>query len=85
MNSGNKVNDPNTSEKENCKIINKVMNKCRAPKITPVLANNLLILITGAKARYLNDFFQNSVRLLSITVCYPLLAFLLIKGLIMQL
>ena len=34
-NLGNKVNDPNTSQKIYWKIINKVMNKCRAPKIPP--------------------------------------------------
>ena len=30
--SGNKVNDPGTSQKSYWKIINRVMNKCRAPK-----------------------------------------------------
>ena len=32
-NLGNKVNDPNTSQKSYWKIINRVMNKCRTPKI----------------------------------------------------
>ena len=35
-NLGNKVNDPNTSQKIYWKIINKVMNKCRAPIIPPL-------------------------------------------------
>ena len=30
-NLGNKVNDPDNSQKSYCKIINRVMNKCRAP------------------------------------------------------
>ena len=34
-NLGHKVNDPVTSQKSYWKIINRVMNKCRAPKIPP--------------------------------------------------
>ena len=33
-NLGNKINDPNTYQKSYWKIINRVMNKCRAPKNT---------------------------------------------------
>ena len=33
INLGNRVNDPNTSQKNYGKIINRVMNKCRAPII----------------------------------------------------
>ena len=40
-NLGNKVNDPSTSQKSYWKIINRVMNKCRAPKIPPLLVNNV--------------------------------------------
>ena len=36
-NMGNKLNDPGTSTKSYWKIINRVMNKCRAPKIPPFL------------------------------------------------
>ena len=36
-NLGNKVNNPGTSQKSYWKIINRVMNKCRAPKIPPLL------------------------------------------------
>ena len=43
-NLGNKINDPNTSQKSYWKIINKVMNKCRAPKMPPLLVNNIFIL-----------------------------------------
>ena len=32
-NLGNKANDPNTSQKSYWKIINRVMNKCRAPML----------------------------------------------------
>ena len=43
-NLGNKVNIPGMSQKSYWKIINRVMNKCRAPKIPPLLVNNLFIL-----------------------------------------
>ena len=60
----NKVNDPNTSQKSNWKIINRVMNKCRAPKIPPLLINNVFILNCRAKAKIFNDFFSNQCRLI---------------------
>ena len=34
------------------------MNKCRAPKIPPLLVNNLFILNCREKARYFNDCFS---------------------------
>ena len=40
-NLGNKVNDPSTSPKAYWKIINRVMNKCRSPKIPHLLVNNV--------------------------------------------
>ena len=57
-NLGNKVNNPGTSQKSYWKIINRVMNKCRAPKIPPLLVNNLFILNCKEKARYFNDYFS---------------------------
>ena len=38
-NLGNKVNGPSASQKSYWKIINRVMNKCRYPKIPPLLVN----------------------------------------------
>ena len=35
------------------------MNKCRAPKIPPLLVNNRFVMISRDKARYFNDFFSN--------------------------
>ena len=40
-NLGNKVNDPSTSQKSYWKIINRVMNNCRTPKILCLLVNNM--------------------------------------------
>ena len=56
----NKMNDPVTFPKSYWKIINRVMNKCRAPKIPPLLINNRFI---------------GNVSLLLITVYYPFLYF----------
>ena len=78
-NLGNKVNSPGNSQKSYWKIINRVMNKCRAPKIPPLLVNNLFILNCRDKARYFDDFFHNSARLLSIIVYYPYLGVSLIR------
>ena len=57
-NIGNKVNDPSTSQKVYWKIINRVMNKCRALKIPPLLVNNMFILNCSEKAKLFNDFFS---------------------------
>ena len=56
-NMGEKLNNPNTSQKSYWKIINKVMNKCKAPKIPPLLVNNTFILNYREKAKLLTDFF----------------------------
>ena len=63
-NLGNKLKDPNTSQKSYWKIINKVMNKSRAPKIPPVLVNNVFILNCKEKAKQFNDFFSKQCKLI---------------------
>ena len=70
-NLGNKMNDPNTSQKIYWKIINRVMNKCRAPKIPPLLVNNVFILNWRDTAKSFNDFFRISAGLSLIVVRYP--------------
>ena len=57
-NLGNKVNDPSTTQKSYWKIINRVMNRCRAPKIPPLLVNNIFILNCSEKAKLFIDFFS---------------------------
>ena len=61
-NMGNKLNNPNTSQKTYWKIINKVMNKCKAPKIPPLLVNNLFILNCREKANLFTDFFSQQCK-----------------------
>ena len=74
-NMGNKVNDPGTSTKSYWKIINRVMNKCKAPKISPLLINNRFILDCRKKRNFLMIFFRNNVSLLLMTVYYLFLYF----------
>ena len=57
-NLGNKANDPSNTQKSYWKIINRVMNKCRAPKIPPILVNNIFILNCSEKAKLFIDFFS---------------------------
>ena len=38
------------------------MNKCRAPKIPPLLINNQFILNRSEKAKYFNDFFSQQCK-----------------------
>ena len=38
------------------------MNKCRAPKIPPILVNNVFILNCQEKAKLFNDFFSNQCK-----------------------
>jgi len=57
-NLGNKVNNLNTSNKTYWKIINRVMNKCRAPKIPPLFINNIFIVVSKIKAKCFNEFFS---------------------------
>ena len=59
-NMGNKVNDSGTSQRSYWKIINRVMNKCRAPKIPPILINKQFILNCSEKTQHFNDFFHNN-------------------------
>ena len=61
-NLGNKLNSHGTSQKLYWKIINRVMNKCRAPKIPPLLVNNLFILNCREKARFFNDYFSQQCK-----------------------
>ena len=62
-NMGNKVNDSGTSQRSYWKIINRVMNKCRAPKIPPILINNQFILNCSEKAKHFSSVLPNPILL----------------------
>ena len=72
-NLGDKLNSANTSPKSYWKIINRVMNKCRAPKIP--LANNLFILNCKEKAKHFNDFFSQQCKPIVNSSVLPILYF----------
>ena len=60
-NLGIKVNDFNTFQKSYWKIINRVMNKCRAPKVPPLPVNNIFILNCREKAKYMTFSHTNVI------------------------
>ena len=74
-NLGDKLNSANTSQKSYWKIINRVMNKCRSPKIPPLLANNLFILNCKEKAKHFNDFFSQQCKPIVNSSVLPILYF----------
>ena len=63
-NLGDKLTDPNTSQKSYWKIVNKLLNKQKAAKIPPLLINNKFIVNCKSKAVAFNNFFA--------TQCKPL-------------
>ena len=68
---GNKLNEPGTTCKSYWKIINRVMNKCRAPRIPPILSNNIFILDCKEKAKLFNEFFSKQCKLISNSSTLP--------------
>ena len=75
-NLGNKVNDPNTSQKSYWKIINRVLNKCRAPKVPSLIVNNVFILNCREEAIISNEFFSNQCKLIINNSVLPTFNFL---------
>ena len=73
---GDNVNKPGTSQKSYWKIINRIMNKCRAPKIPPLFINNQLILDCKEKDKYFNDFFSQQYKPIVNNSVLPNLTFL---------
>ena len=57
-NLGDKVADPNTCQKTYWKVINRVMNKCKSPKIPPILINNIFVLNAKEKANEFIKYFS---------------------------
>ena len=62
-NMGNKLNNPNTSQKTYWKIVNKARSKCKTPNIPPLVVNNdLLILNCREKTKLVTDFFSQQCK-----------------------
>ena len=49
------------------------MNKCRAPKVPPLLVNNMFILNCREKAKLFNDFFSKQCTLVTTSSLLPAL------------
>ena len=58
---GDKVNKPGASQKSYWKIINRIMTKCRAPKIPPLI-NNRFVLDCKEKTKYFKEFFSQQCK-----------------------
>ena len=77
---GNKVNGPTTSQKSYWKIINRVMNKSRDPKISPLLVNNTFILNCCEKAKLFNAIFSKQCTPIIIIIIIIIIITLFIVG-----
>ena len=73
---GNKLIDSKTSQKSYWKIINRVMNKCKAPKIPPILVGNKYIINCKEKAEMFASFFSNQCKLIMSDSILPDLTYL---------
>ena len=58
-NLGSKLADPTTGQKSYWKILNKFLNKCKIPKIPPLLVDDKYITNCKEKASFFNDFFSS--------------------------
>ena len=63
-NLGSKLNEPAITNKNYWKIIHRVMNKCRAPKIPPILKEGTFNLNCIDKAKLFNEYFSNQCKLI---------------------
>ena len=76
LNLGNKLDNRHTSPKAYWKIIHRVMNTCRAPRIPPVLYNGVFVFDCLEKAKLFNDFFSNQCTLIKNDSTLPQFHFL---------
>ena len=58
-NLGLKLADPSNGQKSYWKILNKFLNKCKIPKIPPILVDDKYITNCKKKASIFNDFFSS--------------------------
>ena len=59
---GNDLANPRTSQKAYWKIVNRVMNKCKAPKIPLLLVNNVFITNMKEKSEKFAKFFSDQCK-----------------------
>ena len=63
-NLGSKLSEPGTTSKNYWKIIHRVLNKCRAPKIPPILNEGTFILNCIDRGKLFNEHFSNQCKLI---------------------
>ena len=61
-NVGSQLADKNTTQKTYWKVLNRVMNKCKIPKIPPLLVNSKFIVNCKEKATAFNDYFSKQCK-----------------------
>ena len=59
---GDKLTHPKSSQKTYWKVLNKILNKCKAPKIPPLLVNNKFIVNCKEKASEFAVFFAEQCK-----------------------
>mgnify|MGYP001362111174 CR=1 FL=1 len=73
---GTSLADPSLSQKSYWKIFNRVLNKCKAPKIPPILLNNKLLINAKEKACEFIKYFSSQCTPLQNDSTLPTLSFL---------
>ena len=73
---GNKLSDPKSCQKAYWKIINRVMNRCKAPKIPPLLVNNIFKVNAKDKAQEFITYFSKQCKPLLNSSTLPNLSYL---------
>ena len=76
MSLGSKLADPNTCQKSYWKIINRVLNKCKAPKIPPLLVDNVFVVNAKEKACEFVKYFNDQCKPLNNNSSLPIFSFL---------
>ena len=79
LNLGNKLTKLKTSEKFYWRILNKVMNKRRVPKILPFLVNNTFILNCCGKATLFTQLFSQQCSLVQDNSTLPNVSYFTIE------
>ena len=59
-----KLNDPNVSTKSYWKILNKIMNRCKSPKIPPILVNHGFVTDWKIKCNIFAKYFSEQCKLI---------------------
>ena len=59
---GQILTDRNTSQKAYWKILNRATNRCKVPKVSPLLIDNIFDIDCGEKATKINEYFPQQYK-----------------------